>query len=731
MEHPGVLESLQVEAFSCLDSNLTDFDTRLAVEAKSSQTKGGNPNQGPGSSSAAFQGAVSSAPCLLNEITFVIPASGDVGNFDRPLSKFRIVQQPCDHQWEFKNKSYLASVPIRSFLKPRGSARDWTPEGPGAVALWTGSLRWAKSLMRKGCPWVLTFTQDLDCSATWEFVEGHVASFSRAITPPVRTPTMPAGVPHMPPGLLSRVVEGNRVNTWCSRLVKLCVSVGVRFWIANPACSWWWRQRCFRKLLKKDRCFSGSGCFHSFLFDCCRAGAPWRKRTKILTDFPCLPERILCSRNHKHLILRGSGPGGKAWTHFAELHPLGIAELLSDAAAEAARFIDLPTGWSAQGVLDESAKLSSVRCEFCFAQGARKVRRKKSFCSIDADRNHPFAHRLFVFICGCLLLIRISDCARPSLRQAVACRVGERTALREQRALHDFLSWLSAAGVETPLQDLAETCEVLDMLVRSFGFYLYDGDCPYYRYVYVVTALQNWDRRLKRSLPHAWDLAFVWRSLEPTVHRRPVCQSLLLAIVGVGVGWGWLRFGAVLLLMFYAGCRPVEPLEALRIHLVLPSDMMTSEPRAYLKIVNPKSGRRGGARQQHASVSHSDVVSILSRVFGGLDWQAPLWPGSVSSFRRRWDAACARLGLRKGFVTPGGVRGGAACFFFKQGSSIQDVMWRLRVLNHTTLSHYLQEVVADSTLSEVSAEARQRIALFSANCFRLWTCCVDSDSYAA
>ena len=111
--------------------------------------------------------------------------------------------------------------------------------------------------------------------------------------------------------MLEKIRVENRVNTWCARLLRECLKQSVHFWVGSPSSSFWWKLRCFQKLLKLSA-VNQSSFLSTCVIDLCRAGAPWRQRTLVLTNLPSFPSRILCSRDHSHQVLTGSGPGGQA-----------------------------------------------------------------------------------------------------------------------------------------------------------------------------------------------------------------------------------------------------------------------------------------------------------------------------------------------------------------------------------------------------------------------------------
>ena len=499
----------------------------------------------------------------------------------------------------------LASIPRSRFLKPKGSFKDWSPCSPGVICLWGVTSSFSRAMLERGAPWVLMFgdsndTQDLSVADRQNLVESLICegsvcvlgafpqcfSFSSAVSPSVRNLKFVAGVPHVSPQMLVKVKRDNRLNTWCAKLLRKRLFHNVRFWVGSPSSSFWWQQRCFRKLLRLPACSSQSGALTTSTVDLCRAGAPWRKRTKIFTDMPRVPGSVLCRRDHSHQILRGSGPNGLLWTQLARAWPPCFVQFLADLAADAAGFPSLRCGWDPAVSLCANVG-RSVRDVVAFSsRGGSSCERK--YDPVTSDSNHPFAHFVFFHLLFASFVL-VSHSTRPRLPHRVEAlpetRISSATAMREMKAVDTFQTWLVGHGIHTSLAVLSELPSVLDQLLKSFGRSLYDSGRPYSGFVYAITGLQNFNLRLKRNLPYSWDLAFIWRSLEPVVRRRPVDEVLVLAMVGVGASFGWFRFCGVLLLMFFGALRSIEPLVALRTHLVLPEHTLRATPAlVYLKI---------------------------------------------------------------------------------------------------------------------------------------------------
>jgi len=286
---------------------------------------------------------------------------------------------------------------------------------------------------------------------------------------------------------------------------------------------------------------------------------------------------------------------------------------------------------------------------------------------------------------------------------------------RNLRSRKEFERWLASEGVESTLDELASCPSLLDALLRAFGRALYGGDRPYSVYVYGITALQARFPTPRRSFPLSWDLALTWHHLEPTEHRTPVPVSVLRGVVSVALLWGWFRFAAVVSCVFFGVFRPGEVFCALRSSLVLPVDVPDSAVTvAYLGIPTPKTRRRGGGRQQYAAIHDALCVALLSAVFARVPLSSSLFGASSSSFRRRWDAALAALGVPRGTFSPGGLRGGGAIAHFALHQDISLLMWQMRIQGQQTLSAYLQEVTVHTSLAALPALCRQRLRAASA-----------------
>ena len=194
--------------------------------------------------------------------------------------------------------------------------------------------------------------------------------------------------------------------------------------------------------------------------------------------------------------------------------------------------------------------------------------------------------------------------------------------------------------------------------------------------------------------------------------------AIVEALISIAIGWGWLRFAAVLGIIFFGITRPGEALKEVRRLLVLPRDLLQEDlGLCYFQVSEPKSRRRGRGRLQHATIKHADLVAFLDFVYGAADPDTPLFPASSSSFRRRWDRALLALGVpKKVGLTPGGLRGGGAVNAFREGETLPSLLWRMRLRHLSTLESYLQEVTASTVIPQLSSCSRRSISAASACC---------------
>ena len=120
--------------------------------------------------------------------------------------------------------------------------------------------------------------------------------------------------------------------------------------------------------------------------------------------------------------------------------------------------------------------------------------------------------------------------------------------------------------------------------------------------------------------------------------------------------------------------------------------------------------RRGLGVVQHAKIVSQEVVSALDAIFSDLHSDEPLFAGTATTFRRRWDAVLLALGVPKHLgITPASMRAGGAITAYRADEDIVKILWCMRLKSLQTFSHYLQEVGALSIFADLPVDCKIRI----------------------
>ena len=141
------------------------------------------------------------------------------------------------------------------------------------------------------------------------------SSFSRAITPAVRSALLPWGKPGLSRTMQDKVNRGNEHGKFVLNVVLLCIQLSIPYWVENPDGSFLWLLPPWKQ--------ANVGSFDtSCRFDQCRFGTGWRKRTRVATSTDLAGSRELCLGGHRLQILRGrSVLHGENWTRVAQVYP--------------------------------------------------------------------------------------------------------------------------------------------------------------------------------------------------------------------------------------------------------------------------------------------------------------------------------------------------------------------------------------------------------------------------
>eukprot|EP00438_Fugacium_kawagutii_P018478 Skav222409 [mRNA] locus=scaffold4005:148863:154871:+ [translate_table: standard] len=568
--------------------------------------------------------------------------------------------------WDLATHEVLMSFPKTRFLLRDESC--WPPREPGFIDLFSGRKGFARAAVAAGAPWVLTFEiadgadQDLTNSAVKRSVEqllrggaaSHLsaaptcASFSMAVTPAVRSKKHPMGIPGLKwsrPKMWRKVVEGNGFNSWLAHLIEICLHAGIIFWVENPDGSYFWRQPKFQLLVSRNN-------LGFYRCDFCVFGTRWRKRARFCANNGLQHTKHFCRGDHSHVVLRGRSSYHKcSWTKVAEPYPRGLCSKLAWASAYTLELLP------------------------------RHVHRRIGEAKNPGPKQKTKGPRAG------------EDLEAVELIRPATLKLGN-----DQWQL--FLDWLKEEVGKSCVSSVLSVPGLLALSMRSYGKLLYEKGKPLYLLRHLVVHCQRLMPAFRQHSKPVWDLISRWEAVEPIQHRPPLPVTLLHAMLGLALSWGWFRWSAVTMLAFFGACRPGEVLRAERQDLVLPSDMFLEDNICFLQIRRPKSAARGIGSVQHTKISDAQTISFCRVIFEGLDATDRLYPSTSSTYRKRWDVLLQTLGIPLELrFTPGSLRGGGAVHKYRSGAAITDVMWSLRLKRVETLQHYLQEATASLSLA--------------------------------
>ena len=558
--------------------------------------------------------------------------------------------------------------------------------GPGILDLFSGSRGLSRACCRAAPVWSLTFDIDhspredlLDKSlqgkllslvrsgAFFAMVAGPVcSSFSTAITPPCRTLDFPAGTPWCSSLQQFKNEMGNAMLRFILQITQACAMAGILFVVENPDGSWLWRQT--------DKSLSWVPLLERFpdigdlRLDFCRFGTAWRKRTKFRCNFDAAGQKIFCICGGKHTVLRGRCLAkGVNYTKLAEPYPRRLCGALASSLLTAAGFF----GRTRRLDIASCAKAGNTRIGEAANPGPRQVA--------------GLFQRRAVNLAGVELLEPVTI----NFRAKIWAR---------------FLAWADDGLGPGLAEDwLSLQQQLFVELLVAFGYYLFHNGDALHTYRQLLAHVQREHPVLRLFMPKAWNVVHKWERVEPTTHRTPLPEPILLAMASIALHWGWRRFTAVLLYSFFSVSRVGEVLRATRSQVLTPKDLLFESQTVYLRVLNPKTRNRG-ARTQYSCTDEKLCVDLVSAVWDELLPDQWLYEGSASAFRYRWDALLRKLTVPTSLhLTPGSLRGGGAVGSYRRGTPIDQLMWKMRILHQKTLASYLQEMVAASVLPTLPA----------------------------
>jgi len=286
--------------------------------------------------------------------------------------------------------------------------------------------------------------------------------------------------------------------------------------------------------------------------------------------------------------------------------------------------------------------------------------------------------------------------------------------LRRQRYLERFVAWLwKSRGLS--LDALFDKgSRAVDRVLASYGAVCFEGGRSHIFYTETICAVTDRVPELKRSLPRAWDLGWVWKGLQESSNNLAMPQDVLLAAVATALFWDWDDVALLMYLGFICMLRPGE-LCALRFQDIVFSTVRGAKV-AFIFIGLPKM-RRIGPRREHVRIDDSELVQALAARSVGRPAGERLYLGTSFQFALNFRSIiqALRLPISQGHgMTPACLRSGGATFWYQLTDSTEYVRFRGRWSNSRMLEVYIQEVGACTFLSQQPAPVREHVALLAA-----------------
>ena len=142
------------------------------------------------------------------------------------------------------------------------------------------------------------------------------SSFSRAITPAVRSKDEPSGIQPIRVGLVMKISAGKEHTSFLAGVIVCCILLGISYSVENPV-----------EFMPERKNLPNNAASKFWQVD---FKTPWRKRTRFLCSGSLSGTKMLCSRDPVHRVLRGRSSFHKmSWTKVAEPYPRGLCSHLA------------------------------------------------------------------------------------------------------------------------------------------------------------------------------------------------------------------------------------------------------------------------------------------------------------------------------------------------------------------------------------------------------------------
>ena len=319
-------------------------------------------------------------------------------------------------------------------------------------------------------------------------------------------------------------------------------------------------------------------------------------------------------------------------------------------------------------------------------------------------------------------VVNSGDLVRQRARQGFKLELG-RPVTDGTRAVREdlfslFTQWLDSQSLYFDSIFMASPVDLdgVNRVLTDYGKMLFRLGKPYYFYAETLNCITSRRGILRRSISTAWDLAFMWRSAEPTEHHAAMPYQVLLGVLSTCLVWGWVREAACFALAWGALLRIGEVVDAIRADIVLPCDVNFSVSYLLLRISEPKT-RFKAARHQAGKMEQPDLIMVVQLGFQYLQRHERLWPFSAATLRQRLNKVLQKLclpwkaGSKPRPLTLASFRAGGATWLISQCESAELVRRRGRWVSVQTMEIYIQEVMSLTYMTDIGSEAKEKVLL--------------------
>ena len=269
-----------------------------------------------------------------------------------------------------------------------------------------------------------------------------------------------------------------------------------------------------------------------------------------------------------------------------------------------------------------------------------------------------------------------------------------------------------------------------DWLVRYLQW-AFDQDEPFSKALHAILAMQTKFRHLRGKLKATWDSIMSWKMTRGVSSRVPARLEIVRALSYTAALAAWTNsLGAVPLWMAFCFCvrvaffsllRPKELFGLRRRHLqMLGPGCFRDLAVLLLRIDDPKNKYHLG-RVQVRLVRDPPTISWAIWLFASAPPNFPVWPSTPSAFRRFMSRLCHFLHLKNVGLTPSSFQAGGATRLLEEGHPVSSIRFQGGWASERSLSPYLQEADAASTLLSLpSADAFRLETVLDALAFAEW-----------